>query len=269
MPTTMKHCPECHAPNPTRLARCYACGADLDAQQKPKTSPSTPSFPCANCDAPVPIGAGACPSCGRVIVASAGQRQLAIARPGWTQQSLPDGTVLLARSGWGKLLGTSGGSNASSTVIVGLGMLIAAAQLFFSSRRETVPVSFLSIVVIAVVLLLLGVLWLLFGHEELRVGANSLEHRLRFASWNYRRQITDGILVLTDFESWTSRGSYHEWKLVARGAGGEITLERERRNEYQFLPDFGGYSDDLRLLGNYIATETGWNFHQPSAGRWS
>ncbi|MGC4045402.1 MAG: zinc ribbon domain-containing protein [Armatimonas sp.] len=231
----MKTCPDCKAPNPERLSKCYACGVRLDAHPKAAPLPGEGTYPCANCDGRIPLHMTECPHCGRVgepppiaLEAEIPKSPLRfIEPPGWTRSDLPDGSVLLKRRLGGRLL--QGGATLfgpAHPIPYIMGLLVFGISIPFARQRQSTPYSlFPGIAIVPIVIVLtLWLVWWIFGREELRMGTNWLERRVGLGSWVRTWRITDAAMVIRSRERYSRYGNEEWFDLVATGRGGSVQL---------------------------------------------
>jgi len=224
----MKTCPDCHAPNPERLTKCYACGVRLDARPRAAPLPGEGTYPCANCSGPIPLHLTECPHCGRVgepppvaLDAEVPKSPMRfIEPPGWSRSDLPDGTVLLTRRAGSRAIqdwSSALGGASVATCLLGFGLASFALRLHSPPLISVAALPFFGIFV-----LLLS--WWIFGREGLRLGGNWLERRVGLGRWQRFWRVSDAALVVQSRET---RGRYRdeEWfDLVATGRGGSVRL---------------------------------------------
>ncbi len=259
----MKTCPDCHAPNPPRLTKCYACGVRLDSRPKAAPLPGEGTYPCLSCAGLVPLHLKDCPHCGRLAPSLSPAHKPAgplrrVEPPGWSRLSLPDGTVLLRRRAWGRLsrdfsfwLGGAG----VATYVLGFGLASLALRL------HAPGVMFVAVLPFAL-LFVLWTLWTIWGREELRLGPNYLERRLGLWGWQSKKRLTDAALVVRPnfrarrFEDW--------FDLIAVGRGGSLRLETGMVPIRTSLLGFDIERDrtlpaELVFLTDLVAEVTGWS----------
>jgi hypothetical protein len=255
----MKTCPDCRAPNPARLARCYACGVRLDSRPKSEPLPGEGTYPCLGCAGPVPQHLADCPHCGRLGLApKAPTRSLRrIEPPGWSRTSLPDGTLLLSRRTWGRLsrdfsawLGGAG----IATYVLGFGLAS------FALRLHAPGVMFVALMPF-VALFALWILWTIWGKEEIRLGPNFLEKRVGLWRWQSRKRVTDAALVIRSVPD--TRSDLETFALIATGHGGSLRLET---GAVPYLRSWLGNTDSSRtlppeliFLADLVGETTGWS----------
>jgi hypothetical protein len=248
----MKICPSCKAPNPPRLTQCYACGRVLE----PPSAPSdVPTYPCVNCNQPIAFTVRECPVCGRSTTPPIGEmlreRPLVNTPPGWEVEHLPDGTVLLRRTLWGKLTTES----LSPKYLFPLFLLPLLVQMPWRAFAVIAGLALVGIL-----------LYVILGREELRVGQNYLERCVGVGQFVKRRRITDGHLTY-QYSTTAYRGNmYHHHRLYLRGIGGQLLLSSYSRSERRSLltsplgtnPTKSPY--EITCLAEFLSTHTGWQF---------
>lgn len=224
----MKTCPDCRAPNPERLTKCYACGVRLDAHPRAAPLPGEGTYPCANCKGLIPLHLTECPHCGRVgepppvaLEAEIPKSPMRFVEPpGWTRRDLPDGSVLLTRrAGSRAMQDWSAALGGASVAVCMLGFGLGSFALRLHSP-SLVPIAALPFVGVFV----LWLAWWLFGREELRLGMNWLERRVGLGSWQRFGRVSDAALVVRSRERYSRYGNEEWFDLVATGRGGSIRL---------------------------------------------
>lgn len=179
--------------------------------------------------------------------------------PGWIVDWLDDGALRLRRARWSERWGLIAHGLLTT---VGLAWWIGH-RLLISSAKANVPA-----LVVGMALLAAAAVALLSIRNELRVGPNRLERRLRIGVWTRVKAIRDGSLRL---RSYRIPGGVHrvraqtEWRLVAHGAGGSIELGRTLSPwDASALPEIAGplaealECPELAELGGWLAGVTGW-----------
>ncbi len=258
----MKTCPDCHAPNPPRLTKCYACGVRLDSRPKAAPLPGEGTYPCANCAGAVPLHLKDCPHCGRLAPSPSPAHKSAgplrrVEPPGWSRLSLPDGTVLLHRRTWGRLsrdfsfwLGGAG----VATYVLGFGLASLALRLHAPGAMFVALCPFGLIFV-------LWILWSIWGREELRLGPNFLERRIGLGRWQSVRRLTDAALVVRSVPD--TRSDLETFALIATGRGGSLRLESGvvpyRRSWLGSIDSAHTLPSELNFLADLVAEVTGWS----------
>ena len=265
----MRRCPDCRAPNPPIRAVCYACGQRLNKPAAPLTT--EPTYECLNCESPLPYSAQSCPACGRVARPTAGAQtalETAALVPmplGWEIEPLPDGTIRLRRSGAAKLFDAN-----PFAVFMGASLFVIWGSAHLFERFLVTLLSLLAWGTLLTPIVLLGVAAFI-RREELRVGKDFLEWRWNVLGIRQKKRLRDGLFRIEQWMDYEQRGGrviYTE--LIVIGTGGRIRLLRQARREQTPFGHVTGsrdlslFPDDLQILGNYLAAQTGWLFVPPS-----
>jgi hypothetical protein len=282
----MRYCPDCRAPNPAGRAFCHVCGQSLGRRPDGMPGPGEGSSPCPNCGAAVALSATACPECGRIIpppsvlpahlvdVSSPrlpeafGQLNLSPPPPDWRAEPLPDGTIRLRRTTWGRI-------NTDASMLL---IFVFVPLLFFNAlfgRRGLVthhvgnpwewyfPLGLVAAVGIA------GVIWVLFAREVLRTGPGLLEVRKSLFGYEWARRI-EGVAVLRLRTNgyYTRNGRQRRRVLIAENLGLHITVDSRTRSDGLFGLFSDTAPDDVGRLGLFLSEQTGWPLIDPEHGRY-
>jgi len=277
----MHYCPDCRAPNPDGRAFCHVCGQSLNKRPDGTPLPGESAFPCANCGALVAFGAAACPGCGRLtppplpggnplseLPQAFDRLNVAPAPPDWSAEPLPDGTIRLRRTTWGRM-------NADASMLV---MFLFLPLLFLNvlfgrrgmlAQRASEPWMLYVVLGMAAVVGVAGLIWALFAREELRVGKGLLEVRKTlFGHVRARRLQGVAVLRLRTNSYYTRNGHQRRRVLIAENLGQHITLDSRARSEGLFGLLADTAPDDVGQLGLFLSKQTGWPLIDLENGRY-
>lgn len=220
--------------------------------------------------------AKACPSCGRVPamltslagtsptvtspVANAIDRMNRTPYPvDWEVEPLPDGTVLLHRTAWGR-------ARSESQLAISLIFLPVILASIFMGRRGVAPNPAMSSVVgwyalVAIILVAIAaIVWMACGREEIRVGENVLVVSRRLWFFESKKRV-EGMAVLRVRTYSDTRSETRE--LVVENLGASLKLDQVSRREHSFLAGTigglgTGIADAVTSLGRFLSAQTGW-----------
>jgi hypothetical protein len=281
----MKICVDCRAPNPADRFVCYRCNERLDKIPDGAPAPGERSYPCLNCGQRMTFDAKACPACGRVpamVTSLAGSSptlhspvENAIDRMNnapypvdWDVEPLPDGTVILRRTAWGR---------ARADYQWTLGLL--CVPLFLGSllfgRRGVWPhhplgaALFWVFVGLVIAVAVGALLWLVCGRDELRVGPGFLESRRELWSLGAKKRI-EGFATLR-VRRWRDREGETR-QLSVENLATSLTLDTIVRRETHFLTGTlgalgTGIADPATSLGRFLSAQAGWPLVTPDEVR--
>jgi ribosomal protein L40E len=286
---TLRTCPDCRARNPERLTVCYACGQSLIKRREGEPRSGEQTYPCLNCGAQIGFSAQNCPACGRLAappaptssqsgLADAVERATLAPLPiDWEIEPLPDGTVRLQKTSWGKLF--SDGNNV--TAVFFLTILLAFVAIGFWSAftgprprvsSNPVPVAILSSFLVLFVVAAL--LWVFCGRDELRVGPGFLERRRRLFRWESVKRISGGAgNAIFNGSTERIRGDSRSGPQTIRTLrveslrGRWILEQRSYRDNDSLLTSLAEPNDPVTQLGKYLAAQTGWPFYDSGTPR--
>jgi hypothetical protein len=195
---------------------------------------------------------------------------MAPAPPDWSAEPLPDGTIRLRRTTWGRM--NADASMLAMFLILPLlfvNVLVGRHGLLNHPSRSTAPWALYMVLGLAAAVGVAGLIWTLFTREDLRVGKGLLEVRKSLFGYVWARRL-DGVAVLRlrTNSYYTRNGRQHRRVLIAENLGMHITLDSRARSEGLFGLLADTVPDDVGQLGHFLSQQTGWPLIDPENGRY-